>query len=65
MAKLADAQDSGSCGKPCGFESLHPHQKKNDSRKVVVLFLVKAHKGLELRGSRRLNAAKARGVFSF
>ena len=27
VAELADAQDSGSCGKPCGFESLHPHQK--------------------------------------
>ena len=25
MAKLADAQVSGSCGQPCGFESLHPH----------------------------------------
>ena len=25
MAKLADAQVSGSCGRPYGFESLHPH----------------------------------------
>ena len=27
MAKLADAQVSGSCGRPYGFESLHPHHK--------------------------------------
>ena len=27
MAKLADAQVSGSCGRPYGFESLHPHQR--------------------------------------
>ena len=26
VAKLADAQVSGSCGRPYGFESLHPHQ---------------------------------------
>ena len=26
MAKLADAHDSGSCGKPCRFKSCHPHQ---------------------------------------
>ena len=25
VAKLADAQVSGSCGRPYGFESLHPH----------------------------------------
>ena len=27
VAKLADAQVSGSCGRPYGFESLHPHQR--------------------------------------
>ena len=27
VAKLADAQVSGSCGQPCGFKSLRPHQK--------------------------------------
>ncbi len=26
VAKLADAHDSGSCGKPCRFKSCHPHQ---------------------------------------
>ena len=25
VAKLADAQVSGSCGQPYGFKSLHPH----------------------------------------
>ena len=28
VAKLADAHDSGSCGKPCRFKSCHPHHKK-------------------------------------
>ena len=28
MAKLADAQVSGSCGRPWGFKSLRPHQKR-------------------------------------
>ena len=32
MAELADALDSGSSGKPCGFESLYPHQRKNGER---------------------------------
>ena len=27
MAKLADALDLGSSGRPWGFKSLHPHQK--------------------------------------
>ena len=29
VAKLADAQVSGSCGQPYGFKSLHPHQREN------------------------------------
>ena len=29
MAELADAHDSKSCGKPCGFESHFGHQNKN------------------------------------
>ena len=28
MAELADAHDSKSCGKPCGFESHHRYHKK-------------------------------------
>ena len=32
MAKLADAQVSGSCGRPYGFESLHPHQIRTQNR---------------------------------
>ena len=28
VAELADAHDSKSCGKPCGFESHHRHQNK-------------------------------------
>ena len=27
MAELADAQDLGSCGRPCRFDSCYPHQK--------------------------------------
>ena len=29
VAKLADAQVSGSCGRPCRFKSCHPHQKES------------------------------------
>ena len=32
MAKLADAQVSGSCGRPYGFKSLHPHQIRTQNR---------------------------------
>ena len=32
MAELADAQVSGSCGQPCGFESLRPHQIRTQNR---------------------------------
>ena len=38
VAKLADAQVSGSCGQPCGFESLHPHQKIGDTLLGVAYF---------------------------
>ena len=31
MAKLVDAPDLGSGGKPWGFESLYPHQEKKES----------------------------------
>ncbi len=31
VAKLADAQVSGSCGRPCRFKSCHPHHKHNVS----------------------------------
>ncbi len=34
VAKLADAHDSGSCGKPCGFESRLGHQSLK-KRKIV------------------------------
>ena len=43
VAKLADAQVSGSCGRPYGFESLHPHQRKHP---YGVLFFVGADEGL-------------------
>ena len=28
MAELADAQVSGSCGRPCRFNSCYPHQNR-------------------------------------
>ena len=34
VAKLADAQVSDSCGQPCGFDSLRPHQRKKSTEKV-------------------------------
>ena len=36
MAKLVDAPDLGSGGKPWGFESLYPHQTKQ-AEKLVFL----------------------------
>ena len=37
MAKLADAHDSGSCGKPCRFKSCHPHQDTGSGSRALVL----------------------------
>ena len=37
MAELADAHDSKSCGKPCGFESHFGHQKEH-RKSVFFLF---------------------------
>ena len=42
VAKLADAQVSGSCGQPCGFESLHPHHA---GAPLVGAFLLGADEG--------------------
>ncbi len=39
MAKLADAHDSGSCGKPCRFKSCYPHQQKESSTNSTAFFL--------------------------
>ncbi len=36
VAELADALDLGSSGRPWGFKSLHPHQKKSFT--IVKLF---------------------------
>ena len=36
VAKLADALDLGSSGRPWGFESLHPHHNPNGL--TVILF---------------------------
>ena len=47
MAKLADAHDSGSCGKPCRFKSCYPHQKERLSKRVGVLFVWRKMTGLE------------------
>ena len=43
MAKLADAHDSGSCGKPCRFKSCYPHQTKHLPERVGV-YLVRKDK---------------------
>ena len=40
MAKLADAHDSGSCGKPCRFKSCYPHQIKRDKLLPIPFYLV-------------------------
>ena len=40
LAELADALDLGSSGKPCRFNSCHPHQKKVST--LSMLFLVKS-----------------------
>ena len=38
MAELADAHDSKSCGKPCGFESHFGHQR-SDTSKCIAFFI--------------------------
>ena len=40
MAELADAQVSGSCGRPCRFNSCYPHHKETIIlvRKISVLW---------------------------
>ena len=43
MAKLADAQVSGSCGRPCRFKSCHPHHLYgvlHKTRQYPVYFLL-------------------------
>ena len=37
MAELADAQVSGSCGRPCRFNSCYPHQTSQNGNKMLVL----------------------------
>ena len=45
---MADAQVSGSCGQPCGFKSLRPHQKKESTVKVFSFFVLTEYmKGFE------------------
>ncbi len=34
---MADAHDSGSCGKPCRFKSCHPHQDTGSGSRALVL----------------------------
>ena len=45
MAELADAPDSKSGGKPCGFESHFGHQKKNVA--IATFFIFTMTVGLE------------------
>ena len=46
VVKLVDTLDLGSSGRPWGFESLHPHQKRAKS-KPIWLFLFVRVAGLE------------------
>ena len=42
VAKLADAHDSGSCGRPCRFKSCHPHQfYRSESLRTFRPFLLR------------------------
>ena len=50
MAKLVNAHDSKSCGKPCGFESHYRHYMQcNVAQKNIKSFLRETLKGNELR----------------
>ena len=53
VAKLADAQVSGSCGRPWGFKSLRPHQ--TEKRSFLLRFLFGKKKGTrrDLKGEAR------------
>ena len=47
VAELADAHDSKSCGKPCGFESHFGHQNKKVQTKSVLFCFQFQRVGLE------------------
>ena len=50
MAKLVNAHDSKSCGKPCGFESHYRHSMQcSEAQKNINSFLRETLKGNELR----------------
>ena len=51
VAKLADAQVSGSCGRPWGFESLHPHHKRAGAFLRPCPYVIQTHEGAR-RGRR-------------
>ena len=57
MAELADAPDSKSGGKPCGFESHHQHQTKNG---IVRYHFFVRHVGLEKEGAQFCGLPQAR-----
>ena len=49
MAELADAQVSGSCGRPCRFNSCYPHQNKRDGKAVPFILVNLNNTGVEGR----------------
>ena len=60
MAELADAHDSKSCGKPCGFESHHRHQKKHSESYAFKILKSGTRKGA-YRSFRQVKACMKRG----
>ena len=39
VAELADALDLGSSGRPCRFDSCHPHREKHDGNNYRAFFM--------------------------
>ena len=58
---MADAHDSGSCGKPCRFKSCHPHQITEVGRKNAFDLLFFTSTARSCSGSRAKYSQRQRG----
>ena len=61
VAKLADAHDSGSCGKPCRFKSCHPHQVTEVGRKMRLTYFFFTSTAMSCSDSRAKYSQGKRG----
>ena len=60
MAELADAQDLGSCGQPCRFDSCYPHQKLRRVSSASIFGFLRIIQ--ESRGGKQAKPAQVGGI---